>query len=43
MVRCFVAVDVPSDVRAHVAALAGGLRQAAPRADVRWSSSTPCT
>jgi len=36
--RCFVAVDVPSDVRAHVAALAARLRQAAPRADVRWSS-----
>ena len=36
--RCFVAVDVPPDVRAHVAALAARLRQAAPGADVRWSS-----
>jgi len=36
--RCFVAVDVPPGVRAHVAALAARLRQAAPRADVRWSS-----
>jgi 2'-5' RNA ligase len=38
-VRCFVAVDVPPDVRARVAALAQRLRRAAPRADVRWSST----
>ena len=36
--RCFVAVDVPAEVRARVAELAARLRQAAPRADVRWSS-----
>ena len=35
--RCFVAVDVPAEVRARVAELAGRLREAAPRADVRWS------
>jgi 2'-5' RNA ligase len=34
--RCFVAVDVPPDVRARVAALTGRLRAAAPRADIRW-------
>ena len=37
--RCFVAVDVPSDVRAEVAALTARLRHAAPRADVRWAST----
>lgn len=36
--RCFVAVDVPAEVRARVAELIGRVRQAAPRADVRWSS-----
>ncbi len=36
--RCFVAVDVPAEVRARVAALTERLRVAAPRADVRWSS-----
>ena len=37
--RCFVAVDVPPEVRARVTALTGRVRGAAPRADVRWSSS----
>jgi len=37
--RCFVAVDVPPDVRARVAALTARLRGAAPRADVRWSNA----
>ena len=37
--RCFIAVDVPSDVRARVAALTARLRGAAPRADVRWSNA----
>jgi 2'-5' RNA ligase len=36
-VRCFVAVDVPGEVRTRVAALTERLRQSAPRADVRWS------
>ena len=35
--RCFVAVDVPAEVRMRVAALASRLRRALPRADVRWS------
>jgi 2'-5' RNA ligase len=34
--RCFVAVDVPEDVRAAVGALQAGARAAAPRADVAW-------
>jgi 2'-5' RNA ligase len=38
-VRCFVAVDVPPDVQARVAALTARLRKAAPRADVRWAGS----
>jgi 2'-5' RNA ligase len=37
--RCFVAVDVPPDVRARVSALTAHLRHAAPRADVRWSGT----
>jgi 2'-5' RNA ligase len=35
-VRCFIAIDLPSDVRAGLAAAAERLRAAAPRADVRW-------
>ena len=34
--RCFVAVDVPDDVRAAVAAVQADARAAAPRADVGW-------
>ena len=37
--RCFVAVDVPPDVRGRVTALTQRIRQAAPRADVRWSGT----
>jgi 2'-5' RNA ligase len=37
--RCFVAVDVPEEVRARVSVLTGRLRAAAPRADVRWTSA----
>jgi 2'-5' RNA ligase len=37
--RCFVAVDIPPDVRARVTALVQRIRQAAPRADVRWSGT----
>ena len=37
--RCFVAVDVPPDVRTRVAALTARVRGAAPRADVRWSNA----
>jgi 2'-5' RNA ligase len=36
-VRCFVAVDVPGEVRTRVAALVQRLRHSAPKADVRWS------
>jgi len=35
-VRCFVAVDLPDDVRAAVAAVQDAARAAAPRADVAW-------
>jgi 2'-5' RNA ligase len=38
-VRLFVALDVPPEVRARVGALTVGLGRAAPRADVRWSST----
>jgi RNA 2',3'-cyclic 3'-phosphodiesterase len=34
--RCFVAIDLPDDVRAAVAAAQERLRGAAPKADVRW-------
>jgi RNA 2',3'-cyclic 3'-phosphodiesterase len=34
--RCFVAVDLPDDVRAAVAAVQADARAAAPRADVGW-------
>lgn len=34
--RCFVAVDLPDDVRAAVAAVQADVRGAAPRADVGW-------
>ena len=35
--RCFVALDLPADLRARIAALTERIRSAAPRADVRWS------
>lgn len=34
--RCFVAIDLPSEVRAALARAQAGLRAAAPEADVRW-------
>ncbi|MCW5889854.1 MAG: RNA 2',3'-cyclic phosphodiesterase [bacterium] len=37
--RCFVAVEVPEDVRAALACAQERLRAAAPRADVRWSDA----
>ena len=37
--RCFVAVDLPDDVRAAVAAVQTDARAAAPRADVAWVDS----
>jgi 2'-5' RNA ligase len=36
-VRCFVAIDLSSDVREAVARAQAGLRAAAARADVRWA------
>jgi len=36
-VRCFVAVDVPPAVRAALARAQAALRDAAPKADVRWT------
>src|SRR6185503_737431 len=39
-VRCFVAVDLPDDVRGAVAALQADARAAAPRADVAWVDAT---
>jgi len=39
-VRCFVAVDLPDDVRGAVAALQAAARAAAPRADVAWVDAT---
>jgi 2'-5' RNA ligase len=38
-VRCFVAVDLPDDVRAALAEAQARLRGAAPRADVRWTAA----
>jgi 2'-5' RNA ligase len=38
-VRCFVAIDLPDDVRRSLEATAERLRAAAPRADVRWVSA----
>lgn len=38
--RCFVAVDLPDDVRAAVAAVQADARAAAPRADVAWVDAT---
>lgn len=35
--RCFVALEVPDDVRAALGAAQARLRDASPRADVRWS------
>jgi 2'-5' RNA ligase len=37
--RCFVAIDLPDDVRRALDATMGRLRGAAPRADVRWVSA----
>jgi 2'-5' RNA ligase len=37
-VRCFVAIELPDDVRSVVAAAQAALRRAAPRADVRWTT-----
>jgi len=34
--RCFVAIDLPGDVRSALDAAQARLRAAAPRADVRW-------
>ena len=34
--RCFVAIDLPDDVRAALARTQTSLRRAAPRADLRW-------
>jgi 2'-5' RNA ligase len=34
--RCFVAIDLPSDVRGGLGAAGDGLRVVAPRADIRW-------
>jgi 2'-5' RNA ligase len=34
--RCFVAIDLPDDVRAALGGAQARLRAAAPRADVRW-------
>lgn len=39
LMRCFVALDVPPDVRLRVAALTARLRGSAPRADVRWTKA----
>lgn len=35
--RCFVAIEVPDDVRAALGGAQTRLREASPRADVRWS------
>ncbi len=37
--RCFVAIDLPDDVRRALEAAQATLRAAAPRADVRWVSA----
>ena len=34
--RCFVAIELPDDVRAALARTQASLRQRAPRADLRW-------
>jgi len=39
-VRCFIAIDLSSDVRAALADAGERLRAAAPRADVRWVATT---
>lgn len=36
--RCFVAIDLPDDVRASVASAQQRLRDAAPNADARWTT-----
>jgi 2'-5' RNA ligase len=38
--RCFVAIDLPPDVRDALGATAERLRAGAPRADVRWTAAT---
>jgi RNA 2',3'-cyclic 3'-phosphodiesterase len=38
--RCFVAIDLPPDVRDTLGAAAERLRAVAPRADVRWTAVT---
>jgi len=35
--RCFVAIDLPDEIRATLALVQGALSDAAPRADVRWT------
>lgn len=35
--RCFIALEVPAEVRAAIARAQQALRAAAPRADVRWA------
>ena len=37
--RCFVALDVPEDVRVALGETQAALRAAAPRADVRWAAA----
>lgn len=34
--RCFVAIDIPDDVRTALARIQASLRERAPRADLRW-------
>jgi RNA 2',3'-cyclic 3'-phosphodiesterase len=36
-VRCFIALEVPAEVRAAIARAQQALRAAAPRADMRWA------
>ena len=38
--RCFVAVDLPDDVRAAVAAMQADVHAGTPRADVGWTDAT---
>jgi RNA 2',3'-cyclic 3'-phosphodiesterase len=38
--RCFVAIDLPPEVRDALGATAERLRAAAPQADVRWTAAT---
>ena len=34
--RCFLAIEIPDDVRAALAQTQASLRRRAPRADLRW-------